>query len=107
MQRTRWIARLRHLTNSESVISVDEGICVLCSLSPKIQPHGFCAHSFCYFCVANTFAESSEIFICPLCGLELTSMEELKPVSAFFKSSDSSHVKNFDLQIAELNRNAF
>ena len=82
MQRTRWMARVRHLTNSESVISVDEGTCVLCSLSPKIQPHGFCAHSFCYFCVANAFAESSEFFICPLCGLELTTMEELKPVSA-------------------------
>ena len=86
IRRSRWLAKARYLAaaDDESATFVDdESTCLFCRQSPKIHPHAFCAHSFCYFCVANSFVDT-QFFICPCCGAELTSMELLKPVAASF-----------------------
>ena len=86
VRRTRWMTRLRNIANAPD--SVGDETCLLCRETPKTQPHRFCEHSFCYFCVADAFERSNQFFICPVCGSELKRMEDFKPVTPSIWHSD-------------------
>ena len=84
IRRSRWMARIRRLRADRLTHADDGAACLLCRQSPKIQPHQFCAHSFCYYCVTTAFVES-EFFACPVCGEEMTVMADLKPACPSFE----------------------
>ena len=84
IRNSRWIARLK---NSRRVktdeMEVDSDTCLLCRQTPKIQPHQFCAHSFCYYCVTTAYVQS-QFFACPVCAAEMTTMADLHPACPSF-----------------------
>ena len=87
IRRSRWLARLKSsLMTKDGLHSkdTDDETCLLCRQTPKIQPHQFCAHSFCYYCVTTAFVQS-EYFTCPACGEEMTVLEDLKPACSSFE----------------------